>query len=148
MTGVIDKYAVISEHLHYNPGFDADSTSGRTRSPGYLDVASRVQVEDVCTLDRTATVKTNEIVLHTGGDGNSPEGDFNFEPGGHEEAPESAPTKFGRRNSKVEDKPIDLRTGTVGSACPCGWKYICVALLMAVVVAGAVLAFYFIRHGT
>lgn len=51
------------------------------------------------------------------------------------------------RNSKMADKPIDLRTGTVGSACPCNAKYVCLAFLLAAVVAGAVLAFYFIRHG-
>jgi hypothetical protein len=79
MTGVVDRYAVIAEHLHYNPSFDVDSEDARIARgvsvhagrDGYLDILSNSdpEAERERSESRMAeeTVPTSEIVFETGG---------------------------------------------------------------------------------
>ena len=80
MTGVVDRYAVIAEHLHYNPSFDVDSEDARIARAvsvhagrdGYLDILSNSdpEAERERSESRMAeeTVPTSEIVFETGGE--------------------------------------------------------------------------------
>mmetsp|Transcript_16012 Transcript_16012/g.41453 ORF Transcript_16012/g.41453 Transcript_16012/m.41453 type:complete len:161 (+) Transcript_16012:216-698(+) len=152
MTGVIDRYAVISEHLHYNPSFDVDNESERVarnsaviKGSGYLDVAKDPEEERERSESRMAveSERTSEIVFETGGQGsrgsdNDRSDDFKFELGGSDFGAAS------RRASRLKDKPIDLRTGTRLSTCPscnclCGWKMGAVFFIAAIITAGVVL---------
>eukprot|EP00037_Helgoeca_nana_P032180 m.412581 g.412581 ORF g.412581 m.412581 type:complete len:157 (-) comp28885_c0_seq1:1326-1796(-) len=134
MTGVIDRYAVISEHLHYNPSFDEDTDSERVvrresnHGVGYLDVAKNPEEERVRLESFMAeeTEPTSEIIFQTGGRGTDHDDktdDFNFE------LPESPPSPD-RRMTKAKDQVIDLRTGTGLRNCAC-WQQFPRSMLVA-----------------
>eukprot|EP00035_Acanthoeca_spectabilis_P021199 m.436915 g.436915 ORF g.436915 m.436915 type:complete len:155 (+) comp18036_c0_seq1:352-816(+) len=143
MTGVIDRYAVISEHLHYNPSFDVDAESERVargtskHGVGYLDVALDPEGRERSD-SRMAeeTEPTSEIVFQTAGSSGTAStledrtDDFNFEPAGSE-----SPGSPKRRGSKSKDEMFDLRTGT---GRQCGKSSLCVKIGTVAVLAAAV----------
>lgn len=117
MTGVIDRYAVMGEHLHYNPNFSTDREVDSTSpSPAVQSPGSDI-VGNLGYLDIEAHNATNEMIFHTGGNGETTDdADFEFEMGtGERTSPKGS-------KKPPKDKVIDLNMdggGCLSNACEC-----------------------------
>eukprot|EP00040_Diaphanoeca_grandis_P010399 m.53195 g.53195 ORF g.53195 m.53195 type:complete len:163 (-) comp21723_c0_seq1:476-964(-) len=158
MTGVIDRMAVLGDHLHYNPTFESNQQdtelSPDSPSTAYLEVFGYPEKGKT---DDHEGIKTSEIVFHTGGARDRSD-DFEFSYGRPDSIVDDdwnalndgkrklhTTQRQKRRRSQEREQPINLNTEP--QSCTCSWRLkliigIVLLVLTASVTTVLILKFY------